>query len=447
MPQKPRGTHQRTGVVVPIRRSTRPPAGDNPGRRYYSAHPVTPKRGVYRYTTSNLGALGQEIVTGGGVTVSPELVAAEAQRLAAQYDASNPQVPFSTWAAAQGAGGLVDEYRAALTAAAAAGDPTAAARAAALDAAPAGIPTGAPSPLVVESPPMRIPEATPAPPRPVLPTIADNPAEFQQVMTRLADGYDAAKPQQSFTQYAEAQGFGSMVEEYKALLRSSGDIQAIAALDVVPPPPPKPLSKRAKRRKKLKKIAAVAAIVVGAVFLGPMVAGAFKAVMAKGAIAGKLAAAGKAAKLAKLAKIATTAAKVMPKVIQGVNAVRTVAAIRDGEVPPPPIELEGSRFTDYAAAIGTNLAQTELQQQGQAVDERQRALLEADMAAEVRELQYRAGAELPARSGSLPMYSLPAVNGDVREAMAASAAGQGDVLKFAAIAGGALLLLMLSKSR
>lgn len=191
-----------------------------------------------------------------------------------------------------------------------------------------------------------------------------------------------------------------------------------------------------RRRKNLKKAAAIAAIVVGAVFLGPMVAGAFKTLAAKGALAGKLAAAGKAA------KIASTAAKIIPKVVQGVNAARTIAAVRDGEVPPPPITVEGSRFVDYAAAIGTNLVETELQEQGQQVAEQERAVLEERMAQQIRLLQGEAVRTLPVSTSQVPMYAMPQVSPAMQHAMSSS----GDTWKLAAAAGGALLLgLLLSR--
>jgi hypothetical protein len=180
-----------------------------------------------------------------------------------------------------------------------------------------------------------------------------------------------------------------------------------------------------RRRKNLKKAAAVAAVVVGAVFLGPAVAGAIKGAAAKGGV---------------LAKIGAAAGKIMPKVVDGVNAARSIKAIKDGEVPPPPIKLEGSRFVDYASAIGTNLIERELHEQGQRVADAERRLIEEQMAQQVRALQQSALRELP---GSVPTSTLPLVSPAVRSAMESPPV---DFVKVAAIAGGVLLVgLMLSR--
>jgi len=179
-----------------------------------------------------------------------------------------------------------------------------------------------------------------------------------------------------------------------------------------------------RRRKNLKKAAAIAAIAVGAVFLGPMVAGALK---------------GAAAGVGVVGKVASATAKVIPKVVTGVNTVSTIKAIKEGKVPPPPIELTGTRFVDYAAAIGTNLVEREMQDQGQQVADAERRLIEERMAQQVRQLQQNAAGELPYR---YPSTVLPSVSRDVRDAMAAPS----DVWKFAA-AGGAALVLALMFSR
>jgi hypothetical protein len=179
-----------------------------------------------------------------------------------------------------------------------------------------------------------------------------------------------------------------------------------------------------RRRKNLKKAAVIAGVVVGAVFLGPTIAGALKS--AAGGIG---------------AKIGSVTSKIIPKVVQGVNTVATIKAVKEGKVPPPPIALDGTRFVDYASAIGTNLVERELQEQGQELAASERALLEAQMQQQVRALQQSAAAQLPAslRTG----YPLSTVSPAVRDAMTSAPP---EWIKFAAVGGAALFLaVMLSR--
>lgn len=228
------------------------------------------------------------------------------------------------------------------------------------------------------------------------------------------------------------------------------------------------LHKRArdKRKSRLKKIAAVAAVAVGAVFLGPMVAGALKgggaaaaagagkvkaaAVLAKGATAAKVAkgaavgakiltASKAAAVVAPLAKgaakqaatvaaegasIATQAQELIPKVVKVANNVRTIDAIAHGEVPPPPISIEGSNFTEYASSIGRQLLEKEIAKNQERLSQAQFAADQREIEAEIMRLQR----QVPR---GVPQYP---VNQLAPEVQASMAHERTDWLKIAALA-------------
>jgi hypothetical protein len=591
MPQRSRGTYRKPAAVIDLdsRRGAVPPGW----KRLASSSPAQPRpildawgrvrgysdplargadpnaRGPVapRYIVGNLKGLGQE--TGGGVTVSPELVVAEVQRLAALYDQAAPQVSFSRWAADQGAGGIVDQFKALLRAA---GDTETLAfldatpappqlspeqKIAALDAPTTGGPwaldvngnwftvgEGLPGEVIesdgraiyvpAEHPSVRVKETGgygtgsahlkrwteqkfrvanrvmlgPDPFKNLFHRVAPRggwgggqgfgrafegtPGDYDHeggelypeleggaLAQSLADwygknnfdarfGYDRGLTLNWLRVYTDAEGYrrykpwtdaeladfferwhmaspgyvGSAGEIAKAIgstsarqrerqaAQTEGDYSVHWAWPIGPLSQFEPTSS-SRRRKNLKKAAAVAAVVVGAVFLGPMIAGAIKGVAAKGA-------------LAKAGGVLSKAGKLIPKVVQGVNAARTVKAVRDGEVPPPPIELTGSRFVDYATAIGTNLVQSELAEQGQEMAAAERALLEQQMANQVRYYQEQAARSLPVSPSQVPMYALPNVSPAVQRAMQ----GSGDTWKLAAAAGGALILgLLLMRSR
>lgn len=193
-----------------------------------------------------------------------------------------------------------------------------------------------------------------------------------------------------------------------------------------------------RRRKALKKVAAIAAVAVGAVFLGPIVVGAIKGGLAKiGLLGGAL---GKKGGGESSGGIIDTAIKVIPKVLETANAVAAVQAVRNGEVPPPPLNVQGSSFTDYAAAVGENLLQRELQQQQQAVSQQQQDFMREQMRAEIEAIQRGAVAQLPYSPGSVPMYPIPSLGQPMVSTMTAARDDGQTMMKVAGIAAATLLL-------
>lgn len=199
-----------------------------------------------------------------------------------------------------------------------------------------------------------------------------------------------------------------------------------------------------RRRKAIKKAAVVAAVVVGAVYLGPMIAGAVKGGGVAGATAGKVGAkvgisklaAASGAKALTVASVTAGASAVLPKVVQSVNAARTIKAISDGEVPPPPITLEGSNFTDYAQSVGGQLLEEQLKRK---LTEKEEAILRE----EVRQTQINAQRQLP--YGGAPMYPMPTVAAPVQAAMAKEK-DTNQMLQTALIIGAPILLMLVMRS-
>lgn len=98
------------------------------------------------------------------------------------------------------------------------------------------------------------------------------------------------------------------------------------------------------------------------------------------------------------------AKEIAPKIIEGVNTARTVAAVANGEVPPPPIDIGDGSLADWAAAIGEQYVA------GQ-ISETERAMLQA----EVQRLQTEVASQ--AQSG-VPYYPSSQVPVVVQGAMA-----------------------------
>lgn len=203
-----------------------------------------------------------------------------------------------------------------------------------------------------------------------------------------------------------------------------------------------------RRRSNIKKVAAVAAVVVGAVYLGPMVAGALKGSgavatagvktgIAKAGIAtGAKAAAGVGAKALAVAKVGAAGATIasqakqwIPKVVDATNNVRTVKAIVDGEVPPPPISIEGNNFKEYAVSVGQQILEKELADKKQALTDAQMALARREMDQEIARIQNAARGQIPA---GVPTYPMPQIAQPVQQAQAEQA--EFDWLKIAAVA-------------
>jgi hypothetical protein len=196
-------------------------------------------------------------------------------------------------------------------------------------------------------------------------------------------------------------------------------------------------SSRSRRYDNLRKVAVVAGVVVGAVFLGPSIVGALKtggaAVMAKGgAVAAKIGGA-----ISGAGSIAAAAKDTIPKVIDGVNAARTIEAIKNGEVPPPPINLEGDNFTDWAFAI----AQNELESQTQEKISEQEAMI---LREEIEDQQRIAAAELSRQQIPVQQYPMQQVPPQVQVVMAGEQKTD-DTMKMVLMAGIPIAAMLLMK--
>ncbi len=134
-------------------------------------------------------------------------------------------------------------------------------------------------------------------------------------------------------------------------------------------------SSRSRLQDSLRKAAVVAGVVVGAVFLGPMVGTALKT--AGGAISGAI-----GGTAGTVASIGSAAAAIIPKVVSGVNTAATVKAIANGEVPPPPINLEGDNFTDWAMSIATDQIEKDLARK---LNDQEQAMLRAEVQEQQRQ--------------------------------------------------------------
>jgi hypothetical protein len=131
---------------------------------------------------------------------------------------------------------------------------------------------------------------------------------------------------------------------------------------------------------------------------------------------------------------------IAPKIIEGVNTGRTMNAIVKGEVPPPPISLEGDNFREWATSLGMSILESEMQ--GQMTD-LQRKQAEKIMADQVALMQ----ADTLARYGPTGILgdSPYITNPDVLAVMDAERARQNQmnkVLIFGGLGLGAVLLVM-----
>lgn len=145
---------------------------------------------------------------------------------------------------------------------------------------------------------------------------------------------------------------------------------------------------------KVREPVAVAALAVASVYLGPAVYAKFSAAFAKGAATSGTAAATSTAATggatsAAASTVATSAglfskAKAASATLLGyVNKGRTVKAIVEGKVPPPPVSIEGDSFRDWAFDIAQKEMTDELQRQLTRQEEQQ---LKLEIAAMQREL-------------------------------------------------------------
>lgn len=96
---------------------------------------------------------------------------------------------------------------------------------------------------------------------------------------------------------------------------------------------------------------------------------------------------------------------VAPKVVDGINKARTIEAVANGDVPPPPIDIGSGSMTDWASAIADQYVQ-------QQMTDAEKELV----AQQIRELQAKAST-IPA-SGSY--YPAPEVPTTIQSAMLGS---------------------------
>lgn len=108
------------------------------------------------------------------------------------------------------------------------------------------------------------------------------------------------------------------------------------------------------------------------------------------------AAAGQSASRA--ASIVTKAKAIAPKVVKAVNAARTVEAVANGEMPPPPVELEGDNFKEWGASLAEQYLERRVSERGEQMAEAERALAEQQIRNEMERLQREAQARLPGPS-------------------------------------------------
>lgn len=175
-----------------------------------------------------------------------------------------------------------------------------------------------------------------------------------------------------------------------------------------------------KNWKKVKNVAAAAVAVTGAVFLGPTIGGLAKA----GA--------------AKIGAAVTKVGSMASKAIAAVNAGRTVKAIKDGEVPPPPIEVTGDAFKEWALK---EAAEEFMESEQRKMTREEEALMEREIAAMQAELARMA-------PPSTPKTPDPRVSPAVQQIQAAEVQKnktEASTLKTALLIAAPLALLILTK--
>lgn len=127
------------------------------------------------------------------------------------------------------------------------------------------------------------------------------------------------------------------------------------------------------------------------------------------------------------------AQEIVPKVVDGVNKARTVEAIVSGEIPPPPIDLQGDNFTDWAGSIVDMYLKDKMQGE---LDEAQRKQLED----EIRRAQQDGIYNLP--PGQQPIYvANPGIDPNVQrsqELWQSKIESDNDLLKTLIMAGAAV---------
>lgn len=192
---------------------------------------------------------------------------------------------------------------------------------------------------------------------------------------------------------------------------------------------------------KIRKPVAIAAGVVAAVYLGPMVvdkigaltggggsaaatgeaatgivgAGTKAGAVAKAGVGAKAVGAGAAATAAETATFFTKVKTGANSVLGYVNKGRTIEAIAKGELPPPPIGITGSNFTEWAVDVAKKELKDELMK---TVSEKMADEMvkreEKKIRAEIEQLQRELNKVIPA---DLPMHPAAGVPVPVQQVM------------------------------
>lgn len=196
---------------------------------------------------------------------------------------------------------------------------------------------------------------------------------------------------------------------------------------------------------KIRKGVAIAGAIVGAVFLGPIIVAKAGSLFSGAATSGAAGAAGAAGTAAGTAGAVSTVtqATFLAKVASGttgllkyVNNARTIKAVVEGKMPPPPIELSGAAFRSYAFEV----AQDEL------VKEFQRRLTEKEenkLRAEIAEMQRQLIAATPPEVLRMSPEPDPGLAEPLKKIQVIEKQRQADMNKYilpGAIIAGALIL-------
>jgi len=134
--------------------------------------------------------------------------------------------------------------------------------------------------------------------------------------------------------------------------------------------------------------------------------------------------------------IADKARELIPKVVDVANNARTLKAIANGEIPPPPITLTGDSFREYATSLAQQYLEKEIRDKQQRLTEAQLEADNREIQAEIDRLQRETVARLE-RQRIPPQqisYPLPAVAPAVAAGDAAGETRREDMLKYAMLA-------------
>ena len=197
----------------------------------------------------------------------------------------------------------------------------------------------------------------------------------------------------------------------------------------------------------IRKPLAIAAGIVAAVYLGPVVVEKIGAIASggSGAAAGTAGAAGEAgAKATFFSKVKAGSAKVL----KVVNRARSIKAIAEGELPPPPIGIPGSNFREWVTIVAKEKLKEEAQERAlelgvKYVQKKMTEKEEKKLQAEIAQLQRELERLIPPEVKEMPPEPAPELAAPVKKIQAVEeqrALDAQDLLLPAAIVGGALLL-------